>query len=97
MIHFRNNIYFKWTFKKVYVQLPPLFSARFNFWDMYSSELSDKYNSTDFFPEEAFSIYLLLWQLYSVPGMVLSAGETEINKGHGPQSQAHGREVRTDL
>lgn len=32
-----------------------------------------------------------------MPGMVLVAGETKINEGHGPQSQTIGRDVRTDL
>lgn len=53
------------------------------------------------FQKKHFSlIYYCDKNFYSVPGMVLGkhgAGETKTNKGHGPQPQGHGREVRPDL
>lgn len=53
------------------------------------------------FTEEALFFYLLPWQtlisLYNVPGLVLGAEETKINKGHVLHSQAHDGELGTDL
>lgn len=67
---------------------------------MYSSEISNKYNSMIFFARGSiFHLFItvITVSFCNVPGMVLVAGETKISEGHGPQSQAIDREVRTDL